>query len=165
MVAQGGPLLIINGVITSINKLINGFHSGYFTPISYNPTKLVGAHFVSEMILSGDRWGAHQPAAFRQRPCFWRFLPRQNRRPKKKRSTCKVHPGRLTWNLQITHLERKMIFQTSMIMFHVNLQGCTVDGSGQIISRPHEPTDLTPQKVAAFGREMGPRKFQENTGW
>ena len=36
-----------------------------------------------------------------------------------------LHPGRLTWNLQITHLERKMIFQTSMIMFHVNLQGCT----------------------------------------
>ena len=27
-----------------------------------------------------------------------------------------LHPGRLTWNLQITHLERKMIFQTSMIM-------------------------------------------------
>ena len=35
-----------------------------------------------------------------------------------------LHPGRLTWNLQITHLERKMIFQTSMIMFHVNLPGC-----------------------------------------
>ena len=35
-----------------------------------------------------------------------------------------VHPGRLTWNLQITHSERNMIFQTSMIMFHVNLQGC-----------------------------------------
>ena len=31
--------------------------------------------------------------------------------------------GRLTWNLQITHLERNMIFQTSVIMFHVNLQG------------------------------------------
>ena len=29
-----------------------------------------------------------------------------------------LHPGRLTWNLPITHLERKMIFQTSMIMFH-----------------------------------------------
>ena len=29
------------------------------------------------------------------------------------------------WNLQITHLEREMIFQTSMVMFHVNLQGCT----------------------------------------
>ena len=28
------------------------------------------------------------------------------------------------WNLQITRLERKMIFQTSMIMFHVNLPGC-----------------------------------------
>ena len=37
-----------------------------------------------------------------------------------------LHPGRLTWNLQITHLERKMIFQTSMIMFHVNLQGCSL---------------------------------------
>ena len=36
-----------------------------------------------------------------------------------------VHPGRLTWNLQITHLERKMIFQTSMIMVHVNLPGCS----------------------------------------
>ena len=35
-----------------------------------------------------------------------------------------LHPGRLSWNLQITHLERNMIFQTSMIMFHVNLQGC-----------------------------------------
>ena len=39
-----------------------------------------------------------------------------------------VHPGRLTWNLQITHLERKMIFQTSMIMFHVNLPGCIFKG-------------------------------------
>ena len=36
-----------------------------------------------------------------------------------------LHPGRLTWNIQMTHLERNMIFQTSMIMFHVNLQGCT----------------------------------------
>ena len=38
-----------------------------------------------------------------------------------------LHPGRLTWNLHITHLERKMIFQTSMIMFHVNLQGCKMN--------------------------------------
>ena len=37
-----------------------------------------------------------------------------------------VHPARLTWNLQITHLEGKMIFQTSMIMFHVSLPGCTL---------------------------------------
>ena len=36
----------------------------------------------------------------------------------------KLHPGRLTWNLLINHLERKMIFQASMIMFHVNLPGC-----------------------------------------
>ena len=46
-----------------------------------------------------------------------------------------LHPGRLTWNLQITRLERQMFFQTSMIMFHVNLQGCNpprfhITGSG-----------------------------------
>ena len=38
-----------------------------------------------------------------------------------------IHPGRLTWDLQITHLEKNMIYQTSMIRFHdfhVNLQGC-----------------------------------------
>ena len=45
-----------------------------------------------------------------------------------------LHPGRLTWNLQITHLERKMIFQTSMIMFHVNLPGCRLPQSP-----PHSP--------------------------
>ena len=38
-----------------------------------------------------------------------------------------LHPGRLTWNLQITNLERKMIFQTSIIMFHVNLPGCILE--------------------------------------
>ena len=32
-----------------------------------------------------------------------------------KASYCIYTPGRLTWNLQITHLERKIIFQTSMI--------------------------------------------------
>ena len=39
------------------------------------------------------------------------------------KAQCGLHPGRLTWNIQITHLERKMIFPTSMIMFHVNLLG------------------------------------------
>jgi len=41
-----------------------------------------------------------------------------------KQSWTGVHPGRLRWNLQIIRLERNMIFQTSVIMFHVNLQGC-----------------------------------------
>ena len=40
------------------------------------------------------------------------------------KSSLDIHPGRLTWNIQITHLERKLIFQTPMIMFHVNLPGC-----------------------------------------
>ena len=33
----------------------------------------------------------------------------------------------------------------------------------QISSRPH--TSFGPQKVAIFGREMGPRNFQGNLGW
>ena len=37
-----------------------------------------------------------------------------------------LHPGRLTWNVQLTDLERKIILQTSVIMFHVNLPGCTL---------------------------------------
>ncbi len=36
-----------------------------------------------------------------------------------------LHPGRLTWNLKITCLKRKIIFQTSISMFHVNLRGCS----------------------------------------
>ena len=39
----------------------------------------------------------------------------------RQRTVLFVHPGRLTWNLQITQLERKLIFQTSMIMFHVSI--------------------------------------------
>ena len=37
----------------------------------------------------------------------------------------KLHPGKLTWNLKITCLKRKIIFQTSIFGFHVNFQGCT----------------------------------------
>ena len=35
-----------------------------------------------------------------------------------------IHPGRLTWNLQINHLERK---PSCLIVFHVNLQWCMYD--------------------------------------
>ena len=34
------------------------------------------------------------------------------------------HPGRLTWNLKISQLKRKIIFQTISFRFHVNLPGC-----------------------------------------
>ena len=39
-----------------------------------------------------------------------------------------IHPGRLTCNQKVTQVERKLIFQTSMIRFHVNLQGCSCSG-------------------------------------
>ena len=41
-----------------------------------------------------------------------------------KKVEAQIHPGRLTWNIPITHLERKMIFQTPRIMCHANLPGC-----------------------------------------
>ena len=35
----------------------------------------------------------------------------------------KIHPWNLTWNLKITQLKRKIIFQTSIFRFHVKFQG------------------------------------------
>ena len=62
---------------------------------------------------------------------FWIFLGsnfvKKTKAPNKdkvQKTPSSLHPGRLTWNLQITHLESKMIFQASVIMFHVNLPGC-----------------------------------------
>ena len=36
----------------------------------------------------------------------------------------KLHPRKLTWNLKITCLKRKIIFQTSIVGFHVSFWGC-----------------------------------------
>ena len=35
-----------------------------------------------------------------------------------------IHPGKLTWNLKLTQVKRKIIFQTSIFWFHVNFPGC-----------------------------------------
>ena len=35
-----------------------------------------------------------------------------------------LHRGKLTWNPKITRLQRSIIFQTSIIEFHVKLLGC-----------------------------------------
>ena len=35
-----------------------------------------------------------------------------------------LHPGRLTWNLTRHPWKRKIIFQTIIFRFHINLQGC-----------------------------------------
>ena len=63
-----------------------------------------------------------------------------------------IHPGRLTWNLQITHLERKMIFQTSMFMVHVNLPGCN-DFEKNAFSSKHITTSQN-SPLRAPGRTM-----------
>ena len=38
---------------------------------------------------------------------------------------CILHPRRLTWNLRIHPWKRKIIFQTIIFRFYVNLRGCT----------------------------------------
>ena len=38
--------------------------------------------------------------------------------------TCQVHPGRLTWNLRIHLWKRKIIFQSIIFRFYLNLRGC-----------------------------------------
>ena len=37
-----------------------------------------------------------------------------------------IHPRKLTWNLKITCLKRKIIFQTSIFGFHVSFRGCSL---------------------------------------
>ena len=37
-----------------------------------------------------------------------------------------LHPWNLTWNLKITQLKRKIIFQASILRFHVKFQGSTI---------------------------------------
>ena len=51
------------------------------------------------------------------------------------------------WNLQITHLEKTLIFQTSMIMFHVNLQGCTPKICGESLVLHLLTTQLVQKNV------------------
>ena len=54
--------------------------------------------------------------------------------PKKATYPFKIHPGRLTWNLKITQLKRKIIFQTIIFRFHVNLPGCMFIQMGNNVS-------------------------------
>jgi len=69
------------------------------------------------------------------KPCKWDELPYQlvsrissiNIRIKQICTPWKIN---MEHTNQITHLERKMIFQTSMMMFHVNLPGCNLDFPG-----------------------------------
>jgi len=57
------------------------------------------------------------------------------------------------WNPQITNLDRKMIFQTSMILFHINLRGCSF---GANLGWNNEVS------WTAFLRVVGIESFQQN---
>ena len=62
-----------------------------------------------------------------------------------------LHPGKLTWNLQITHLERKMIFQTSIIMVHVNLPGVYLTISSFVSFKGNPPNSRACQDARLQG--------------
>ena len=106
-------------VIASENILKKGDMYWYdaIFKVSYGPKKcqiFLGISFTKLYCTVGWPWISFPHILLKHIPTFF-----QMSKP--------IHPGRLTWNLQITRLERKMIFQTSMIMFHVNLPGCTVE--------------------------------------
>ena len=56
---------------------------------------------------------------------FYTVYLLDQQRPATSNTKClKIHPGRITWNLRITQLKRKIIFQTIIFRFHVSLPGC-----------------------------------------
>ena len=60
------------------------------------------------------------------------------------------HPGRLTCNLQIIHLERKMIFQTFIIMFHANLPGWNSFANKSTVNRKCHPARVDSHPKSPF---------------
>ena len=75
-----------------------------------------------------------------------------------------IHPWNLTWNLKITCLKRKLIFQTFIFGFHVNFQGCNgmFDNSSNQnginldsdmihpVLHQHKSDDFSPSLAASF---------------
>ena len=69
---------------------------------------------------------------------FRTVLRRSISNPKNKKNG--LHSRKLTWNLKITCLKRKIIFQTSIFGFHVSFRGST---SGNTKIKWKNPGDLT----------------------
>ena len=63
-----------------------------------------------------------------------------------------IHPGLLTWNLKITQLKRKIIFQTSIFGFHVNLPGYIYIHIPDLYE--HQPIQNTPTKFQHIFRKF-----------
>ena len=80
----------------------------------------------------------------------------------------RIHPGRLTWNLRIHPWKRKIIFQTIIFRFYVNLRGCML--SCQAMQLVHhcqqESTQLrlgweTPMYPDFSGRDSYPAQHHQ----
>ena len=93
------------------------------------PLPLILSFWIQKILTFSEWWEieTHQHAIIIN-PCFFR-LPASSFLYLLKPKTAidrqlQITPWKINgWNLQITYLERKMIFQTFMIMFHVNLPG------------------------------------------
>ena len=63
-----------------------------------------------------------------------------------------VHPGRLTWNLQITHLDRKMIWTKPPGNYvpAVNLPGCKGFERCPFVDMNRRPPNRSPSRLGPF---------------
>ena len=85
-------------------------------------------------------WKLAKPSPWKLGFCRWHFLDG-------------LHPGRLTWNLQITHEKKGKWSEPNLqgIMVHVNLPGCNFPHSPIVPRSPQFPRNrlqqLHPSKV------------------
>ena len=66
-----------------------------------------------------------------------------------------IHHERLTWNLKITQLKRKIIFQTIIFRFHVNLPGCKSTNNRFSPSEFVPPRELLPDLKSPLSPPWG----------
>ena len=63
-------------------------------------------------------------------------------------------PGRLTWNIKFTLLERKIIFQTIILRFYINLRGCNQQSldfqNAHLVSRVAETHTISDASVFLY---------------
>ena len=105
---QNRPNSLWGCVISNLPRAVclNGFWAGIACTILYYSIQYLLSDSMSKQTMPPQKMvNMNIPKV-----CFWNWL----------------HPGRLTWNLRIHHWKRKIIFQTIISRFYVNLPGCTV---------------------------------------
>ena len=82
-----------------------------------------------------------------------------------------IHPWKLIWDLNITHLQRKIIFQTSIIVFHVNFLGCISSLKAGTSFPPRPSVSMSEDwmgktpRLPVRNRQMSLPVHQRGPGW